>query len=544
MDYFGNESDLSYSVKVVPNPPTLGGWPKSLVDLSCAAVLAFDFAPEMPGIEVVIPNKVGEIYAYSSSGELLDGWPVALGEKNEFWGGASAGDLDGDGDFEFAIVPWSDTNCVFAFERDGTPVSGWPVYFEGGGGTGTRGAFGPAVCSDLDGDGVDEVIINTLQGEIYIWHGDGTGFLDSTGFFYDLPDAAWAYSSPAVADIDGDGEKEIVVGSNLSKVYALKLDGTVMDGFPVNVSGGIYTAPILADFDPDIPGLEIAVGTYGNKVYLIDNAGNILSGWPQIVSFSCDICVGLSAGNLDLDPEPELIVHGDDGLYVFNKDGSLVPGFPVVSGGGRSAGIIGDVDQDGEPEIFWNTDDGWLKGVKKDGEELYGFPILTGDDGPSSPLLVDLDQDGLIDLLGTAGAGLFYGFTLMSNYGQMEWPFYKHDIGRTSSYTTPLKISLSLSKIKKSIWQISGPYPSLSNRAIYFSLMVPRKSKGEIKIFDQAGRKIRIIHKGFMERGMHHFQWKGKDDMGRGVPSGVYFLKIKFKKFKKVEKVCWISRTE
>jgi len=379
------------------------------------------------------------------------------------------------------------------------------------------------------------------MGKIYIWHGDGTGFLDSTGFFYDLPDAAWAYSSPAVADIDDDGKKEIVVGSNLSRVFAFELDGSIIDGFPVSVIGGVYTAPIIADFDPDIPGLEIAVGSYGNRIYLLDDSGNILSGWPQIVPFTCDVCVGLSAGNFDLDSEPELVVHGDNGLYVFNKDGSMVAGFPVESGGGRSAGIVGDIDADDENEIFWNTDEGWLKGVDKSGHELYGFPILIGDDGPSSPLLVDLNQDGFIDLLGTAGAGLFYGYSLMSEYGQMAWPYYKHDIGRTSSFDTPLRSSVSLSRNPGNRWRVLGPYPTLSNSAISFSLMIPEKTEGEIKIFNGAGRKIKVIHRGLLKKGLHCFQWEGKDDRGLEVSSGVYFLEINFGKFKSVHKIAWIS---
>lgn len=542
LDIFGNESSPSPWIKVFPNPPSLPGWPKFLVDLGPGAATVLDFLPESPGLEAVVPNKVGEIYAFSSNGELLDGWPLSLGEKNEFWSGAAAGDLDSDGRLEIVLVPWSDTNSVFALNSDGSMVQGWPVRFEGGNGQGMRGAFGPPVIDDIDGDGYPEVVVNTLRGILYIWRSDGSGFLDSTGFFYDLPDAAWAYSSPAVGDIDGDGVKEIVVGSNVSKVYALDIGGNLIDGFPVNVSGGIYTSPVLADFDPNTPGLEIGVGTYGNSVYIISNDGSILSGWPQIVPFSCDVCVGISAGNMDDDPEPELLVHGDDGLYAFNYDGTLLPGFPVPSGGGRSSAVVGDVDSDGDGEVFWNTNDGYLLAVNNQGETIYGFPVIIGDDGPSSPILVDIDQDGKTDILGTAGAGTFYGYNLLYQYGDLDWPMYKHDLGRTGCYSTDLRSGVLASKSLGPLnWTLIKPRPSVGGDVIVFSIYAPTDSKGKVEIIDVSGRVVSTIFSGTIKRGLHSFHWSGRDGLERRLPTGVYFLKVSFGGFQRTEKFLWIS---
>ena len=46
---------------------------------------------------------------------------------------------------------------------------------------------------------------------------------------------AYMYSSPTVADIDGDGKLEIVVGTSVGFIYALNADGSNRAGFPIQV---------------------------------------------------------------------------------------------------------------------------------------------------------------------------------------------------------------------------------------------------------------------------------------------------------------------
>ncbi len=66
-----------------------------------------------------------------------------------------------------------------------------------------------------------------------------------------------AHSAPSIGDIDGDGSPEIVFGTGPSTdtgpryVYAVKCDGTPSPGWPVTVDGRVSSSPALADVNGD-----------------------------------------------------------------------------------------------------------------------------------------------------------------------------------------------------------------------------------------------------------------------------------------------------
>ncbi len=57
--------------------------------------------------------------------------------------------------------------------------------------------------------------------------------------------------SPALGDIDGDGELEIIVGgySTPGKLFAVNPEGTDVAGFPIELGEKIQRGVALADFN-------------------------------------------------------------------------------------------------------------------------------------------------------------------------------------------------------------------------------------------------------------------------------------------------------
>ena len=59
------------------------------------------------------------------------------------------------------------------------------------------------------------------------------------------------FSSPALGDLDGDGAPEIVVGSDVGNVYAWRISGEAMDGFPVRLGYRVWASPTMLEGWPD-----------------------------------------------------------------------------------------------------------------------------------------------------------------------------------------------------------------------------------------------------------------------------------------------------
>jgi len=66
-------------------------------------------------------------------------------------------------------------------------------------------------------------------------------------------------TSPSIADLDNDGEPEIIIGNSSGDLYAFHLDGSLVDYFPIEYSNGISTTPAIVDLDDD-GDIEIIVG--------------------------------------------------------------------------------------------------------------------------------------------------------------------------------------------------------------------------------------------------------------------------------------------
>ena len=189
------------------------------------------------------------------------GWPKTTDYGVE--SSPALGDIDGDGDIEVVVASYYDKK-VYAWHHDGSNVTGWPKT------TGSWVSSSPAL-GDIDGDGDTEVVVGSHDDKVYAWHHDGstvTGWPKTTG--HDVE------SSPALGDIDGDGDIEVVVGSDDDKVYAWHHDGSTVSGWPKTISyskySNVYSSPALGDIDGD-GDIEVVVGSYDDKVHIWDCSG-------------------------------------------------------------------------------------------------------------------------------------------------------------------------------------------------------------------------------------------------------------------------------
>ena len=277
------------------------------------------------------------------------------------------------------------------------------------------------------------------------------------------------WSSPAAADMDGNGTEDVVAATNNGHVVAISHNGSVLWDTDVARSFGmaagtqeIASSPAIADIDAD-GRLEVVVGTGSTRgdvctqggVVVLDHNGNVQHGWPQLAVDGstgppgCRDTVFSSpaVGDLDNDGDMEIIAGGfDKRIYAWHHDGSLLPGYPPDSYHSQryptwdslkgrladtiwSSPALADMDRDGYLDIVIGSDEGdlaperdcpyevppgWpaeycgggLYVLDRHGELLPGFPVYIHETMQSSPAVADINDDGSPDIV--VGTGSFY----------------------------------------------------------------------------------------------------------------------------------------
>ena len=73
---------------------------------------------------------------------------------------------------------------------------------------------------------------------------------------------------------------------------------------------------------------------------------------------------------------------------------------------------------------------------------------------------------------------------------------------------------------------LNRPYPNPFNGSIKFSLYVIKDSKITIDLIGINGRRIIRLFSGELSAGNHNYNWRGIDQNGNQVSSGVYYIKV------------------
>jgi PKD repeat protein len=309
----------------------------------------------------------------------------------------AAGDIDGDGDLELvATSSGSYSSYVHAWHHDGTPVTGWSQWLSG------EWASAPALA-DLDRDGDLEIVVGAYDNKVYAWHHEidprtgqpelVSGWPKETG--------GEVFASPAVADLDGDGILEIVAAALDGQVYAWRYDGTDVTGWPQATGGQLHASPALGDLDGD-EGMEI-VATRGGLVYAWHHDGTSVTGWP--ITATTTITEGVPSpalGDINDDGDMEIVAAVGDQVYAWHHDASVVASWPVTASGTiTSSPALGDLDGDDDLEIVVGSDQ--VHAWHDDGTPVAGWPMTVTQHTNSSPVLGDITGDGEIDVVIGAG---------------------------------------------------------------------------------------------------------------------------------------------
>lgn len=208
------------------------------------------------------------------------------------------------------------------------------------------------------------------------------------------------YQSAGKGEVMGESRKSISVHSDNDPETGL------VPGFPIDIGASGESSPLLYDLDGDLDNrLEIIFGTADAQVVALKYDDD-LGSWDYIDGFPIDL-------------------SGDD---------------PWVSDSIFASLAVGDIFGDGTPEIVATTMQGKVYAIDFDtGDLLDGFPVSAdvpdnssalafayGNGFVASPLLVDLDRDGILEIVAASVDQKVYAWKPSQAGGKAEvmpgWP--------------------------------------------------------------------------------------------------------------------------
>ena len=377
-DSDGLRGEMQKQVFVHDDPDLAPGYP-ARIDGVGAASPSFTDVDGDGTTELVLGTDDGSLHAWRPDGSELPGFPVQT-DASAWWPGASPtgtadsipphhgalmlggpaiGDLDRDGDRELVTADLNGRVVVFSTTGDRlASMAVNPDFSRDDAAAQDRfnrtkaGFMSSPSLGDLDGDADLEIVAAALDRHVYAWHHDGTPV---TGFPVLVVDPAKVsavdpvthrvtfapgsgvdqggelLATPSLADLDGDGRPEIVIGgqeqyneapnigdgaaalallgatgsAGNSRVYAISPDGAAatvspavpshpnaqafLPGWPAKVAqaslnllptigDGVAMPAAIGDVHVANPGPEVVVASSAGPIYVLDEAGDSVYG--------------------------------------------------------------------------------------------------------------------------------------------------------------------------------------------------------------------------------------------------------------------------
>lgn len=310
------------------------------------------------------------------------------------------------------------------------------------------------VISDVDGDGIKDLIFGSTDGKIHIYSAAGNEILRPP--YWPKQVDAPVMAGIEVADLKGDGELSILASSRDNTLYCIDMKGKerwkvaasgtndlfvplVRDvaesdpskvvwivsnkgsgaGEAIALKEGLEPEPLSVGWsikapiqviDTDKNGYKnVVIKDHDGMITVFDESGEVTAEWKSFVNFSrTDWPFQVGTSDIDGDGFPEIYTtdseHPFGGSGEFNMwdaAGNLKSSFKI-SDAAHGAPVFADVDGDGMDDLIIAQRDGTVLVCDKNGKAKLGWPYKSIYTPYTTPVIIDIDGDGENDVVFTA----------------------------------------------------------------------------------------------------------------------------------------------
>jgi outer membrane protein assembly factor BamB len=346
-------------------------------------------------------------------------------------------DVNGDDTLD-VIVPSSCNPTTFCFHG----ASGKVIWQSP-----TRGSDSPPTIADVDRDGKMELLHGEFGGYVICLN------IEDGSKAWEIPVDldSWIQTAPTIVDLDGDTYPDFVVASwnavntDSNKIYAYRgYDQKLLWTYPL--SKYVYHGTAVADLDKDGQA-ELIIGDYSGTVTALNGEDGSLY-WaykcPQYFAAASPV----SVADIDDDGFCELIFTAWYKVFVLSYDGQLKWDYDIPDHGSSFRGVaLSDMDDDAKVDIIFGDSKGHVVVLKGTNAHLISSIDLAKHYGDTleidhAPLVADFDDDGKKDVFIVGGFTQYpdfeqnYGRAYMISMGKgqgPDWLMFQHDERRRSS---------------------------------------------------------------------------------------------------------------
>ena len=485
-------------------------------------------------LDMMVGNRYGNFYYFQNTGTASA--PAYAAPLNNPFGLSDIGinaapafaDLDNDGDLD--MISGSQVSSFYYFENTGTAAA--PVFAAvqtNPFGLSDGGKYSVPVFVDIDNDGDLDLMAGDLYGNFHYFRNTGTAAAPAYVNEYNpfgLSDIG-RWSAPAFADLDNDGDMDLMAGDYYGNFYYFENIGTTgapayaaVQTNPFGLSNiGFTSSPTFADLDND-GDLDMMSGEfYSGSFFYFENTGSATApvyATPQTNPFGLSgIGLGSTPAFVDLDGDGDMdMIAGvkEGSFFYFENTGTNAA--PVYAApqtnpfglsdiGDYSIPSFADLDNDGDLDMMAGVKGGsffYFQNIGTASAPVYAAPQINpfglsviGEN--STPAFADLDSDGDLDLMTGISNGNFFYFENITTFGSGVAA--TNGLGGFNLF----------------------PNPATDQVTVQFELS--ETMQVAFKVVDLIGREIRTLLRDQLHQGAHSIQLSTAS-----LAEGVYIVNI------------------